>query len=81
MAMVRALVLDKEWAVPAGYSLLIAGAVLTKIQRMALGRARSNRFCQLHEEGGGLVPTQTGIGNGDTVLKGHALLPGLFAGV
>lgn len=27
----------------------------------------------------GFVPSQTGIGNGDTMLKGDALLPGLFA--
>lgn len=29
----------------------------------------------------GLAPTQTGIGNGDAMLKGHTFLPGLFAGV
>ncbi len=74
--MVRALVLDKKGA---EYSLLIAGVVLTKIQRIALGRSRGNDFSQFHEEGGGLFPAQTGIGNGDTMLKSYAFFPGLFA--
>lgn len=81
VVMVRALVLEKKWAVSAEYSLFIAGAVLTRIQRIALGRSRGNRFSQFHEEGCCLGPSEAGIGNGDTMLKGDPFFPGLLAGV